>query len=110
MKQYVIDELRPEDYDKLRSSLSEYFEPSDIDGIYWVVLDRNMLSDIQADHTECRPFYFAIELGPSKIACELLVRTKNKIRCSCINYATEQQRNWLIGRIDALFEELGIIS
>jgi hypothetical protein len=110
MKQYVIDEIRTEDYDKLKSYLSEHFEPSDIDGIYWVVIDRNMLSDIQADHIECGPFYFAIELGLTKIACELLVRTKNKIRCSCINYATEQQRSWLIGRVDALFEELGIIS
>ena len=110
MKQYVIDELRPEDYDKLKSYLSKHFEPSDIDGIYWVALDRTMLSEIQTNHAECGPFYFAIELDRSKMACELLVRTKNKIRCACISYADEKQRNWLIGKVDALFEQLGIIS
>ena len=110
MKQYVIDELRPEDYTKLKSHLSEHFEPSDIDGIYWVTLDRNILSKVQKDHAECEPFYFAIELDHSKVACELLVRTKNKIRCSCISYADENQRNWLIGKVDAMFEQLGIIS
>lgn len=110
MKQYVIDELRAEDYDKLKSYLGEHFEPSDIDGVYWVILDRNILSDIQANHAECGPFYFAIELDYSKIACELLVRNKNKIRCSCISYANENQRNWLIEKVDALFGQLGIIS
>lgn len=110
MKQYVIDELRPEDYNTLKPYLSEHFEPSDIDGVYWVILDRNILSDIQANHAECGPFYFAIELDHSKIACELLVRNKKKIRCGCISYANENQRNWLIEKVDALFEKLGILS
>jgi len=110
MKQYVIDELRPEDYTKLRSHLSDHFEPSDIDGIYWVTLDRKILSEVQEDHAECGPFYFAIELDHSKMACELLVRTKNKICCSCISYADPIQRDWLIGKVDAIFERLGIMA
>ena len=110
MKQYVIDELRPEDYTKLRSHLSDHFEPSEIDGIYWVTLDEEILSEVQEDHVECGPFYFALELDQSKIACELLVRNKNKIRCSCISYANQSQRNWLIGKVDAVFEQLGIIA
>jgi hypothetical protein len=110
MKQYVIDELRPEDYTKLKSHLREHFEPSDIDGIYWVSLDRKILSKVQEEHAECGPFYFAIELDHSKMACELLVRTKNKIRCNCISYANQSQRNWLIEKVDAIFEQLGIIA
>jgi hypothetical protein len=30
------------------------------------------------------------------------------MRCSCMGYATEKQRTWLIGFADAIFDELGI--
>ena len=108
MKQYVIDELRIEDHKKIKTYLEENFNSSVIDGIYWLPIDQNIITEIQAEHTECQPFYFAINLESNLIAFELLVRTKNKIRCSCISYATEKQRNWLIGFADSIFDNLGI--
>lgn len=110
MKQYVIDELRPEDYEKLKSYMDANVGASGMEGIYWLELEHDILSDIQKAHTDCLPFYFVIALDSSTMVCEFLVRTKNKIRCECIAYATEQQRNWLIRRIDAVLETLGIIS
>jgi len=108
MKSYVIDELRREDYNKIKIYADEKLGPSGVSGIYWIPLVPDILSDIQTAHEQCRPFYFAVDLEPHQIACELLVRTKSRVRCSCINYATEKQRNWLIRFIDGIFDKLEI--
>lgn len=108
MKQYVIDELRRSDSKKIQSYIKEKFESSGLDNLYWIPLDPNILTDVQASHTECHPFYFAIEVESERISCELLVRTRNRVKCSCIKYATEKQRNWLIDRVDTLLAELSI--
>ena len=108
MKQYVIDEFRRSDSKKIQSYIKEKFESSGFDNLYWIPLDPNILTDVQASHTECQPFYFAIEIESERISCELLVRTKNRIKCSCINYATEKQRSWLIDLVDTLLIELSI--
>ena len=108
MKQYVIDELRPEDYEKIKSYMDENFGSSALDGIYRVLMDQNMLSDVQAEHVECQPFYFAIDLEPNLLSCELLVRAKNRMRCSCIGYATDEQRDWILRFVDTIFERFEI--
>ena len=108
MKQYVIDELRPADYRKIKSYLDVTFDSSPLDGIYWVPLDADHYNRIQAEHTACQPFYFAIDLEANMMACELLIRTKDRLRCDCISYATDRQRNWLIGYIDHMFKKLDI--
>jgi len=108
MKQYVIDELRPKDYETIKAYLDENFSASDMAGIYWIPLDQNLLTKVQAEHTRCQPFYFAVALEPRFVAFELLVRTKNKMRCDCMRYATEKQRNWFIGFADSIFEKFKI--
>jgi hypothetical protein len=108
MKQYVIDELRPKGYEAIKTYLEENFSSSNVGGIYWIPLDRNLLTEVQAEHTDCQPFYFAVALEPNFVAFELLVRTKNKMRCSCMRYATEKQRNWFIGFADSIFDKLKI--
>lgn len=106
----MIDELRIQDYEKLKAYLDDNFNSSEVDGIYWIPLDQDILTDVQAEHTECQPFYFAVDLEENLMACELLVRTKNRIRCSCIGYATENQRNWFIRFVDAIFDDLEIMT
>ncbi len=108
MKQYVIDELRFKDYEKIKDYFDKHFGATEIGGIYSVHLDQEILTETQISHSECKPFYFAIELEPEKISCEFLVRTENKIRCSCIKYATETQRNWFIRLIDSILGKLEI--
>ena len=109
MKQYVVDELRLEDIEKIKSYLDDNFESSQIDGIYWIPIDPTLLTEVQSEHSECQPFFFTIDLEEDMMASELLVRTKNKISCNCICYANEEQRNWLIDFIDTIFERLNII-
>ena len=108
MKQYVIDELRPADYKALKTNLNEQYGPAAMDGIYWIPIAAEILTDIQSRHSECRPHFFAVDLDGNRLACELLVRSKNRVRCDCIAYATENQRNWLIGLIDEIFAQLQI--
>lgn len=108
MKQYVIDELRPADFNKIKKFLDETHESSELGRLYWFRLDNAILSPVQTEHSECHPFYFAVELEPDRISFELLVRTKDRVRCDCMAYATEEQRNWLIRSVDAALARLNI--
>jgi hypothetical protein len=108
MKQYVIDELRPADQEKIKKYLDAHFGPAEMGGIYWIPVDAPLYNETQAAHAECHPLYFAVELGETALTAELLVRTKNKIRCDCICYATPDQFLWLVRVMDAIFERLEI--
>lgn len=110
MKQYVVDELRLADYEKIKSYLDEHFGLPKLGGIYRLPLADAVLTDIQASHADCRPHYVALELEEDRVVCELLVRSKKRLRCDCIAHATEAQRNWLINKIDSMLEMLDIIS
>jgi len=110
MKKYVIDELRPGEFDKLKKELDEKYGYGEIEGIYWIPLKQDLLDKIQIEHVDCMPYYFAIEIDDFSISCELLVRSKNKISCDCIRYANEKQRNEIINTIDSIFEKLKIIT
>ena len=108
MKQYVIDELRPADHKTLKTYLEEHYGPAALGSIYWIPISTDLLTELQLEHRQCQPHYFALELAQDQVACELLVRTKNTVRCSCMAYATKKQRNWLIELIDTIFSRLEI--
>ncbi len=108
MKQYVIDELRPADYKALKTYLDGQYGPSAVDGIYWIPVAAEILTDIQSEHTDCQPLHFAVDLDDKRLSCEFLVRSINRVRCECIEYATENQREWLIRLIDNIFDRLQI--
>jgi hypothetical protein len=108
MKQFVVDELRAHDYKKLKELLDKNYDASPLDGIYWFPIAPEVLSDIQIKHKTCQPFYFAVDLEPDRVFFELLVRTKNSLKCSCMGYATEIQCTWLVRQMDKIFAQLGI--
>jgi hypothetical protein len=108
MKQYVVDEFRPSDYDAVRSFLDEHLGPSGIEGLYWKPIDNALLTPLQMSHTQCAPFFFGLALSTESLTSELLVRTRNRIHCDCMAYATVEQRNWLIGWVDDVLDNLGI--
>ena len=110
MKQYVIDQIRPQDYEKVKDYLDETFGDSGVDGLYWLPVDAALHAEIQNAHNACAPFFMALELAPDRLSGELLVRTRSRMRCDCIRYADQRQRDWLIRTVDAIFDRLGIIT
>jgi hypothetical protein len=108
MKQYVIDGLRLEDHQKLKAYLDRYLRSSAIGGVYWLELDRDILTPLQNSHTDCQPHVFALTLEESYLSCEFLVRVEKKIKCDCMDYADKEQRNRLIDQVDAILEKLDI--
>ena len=108
MKQYVIDGLRPEDYQKLKAYLDRYLKPSSISGVYWLELDQDILTPVQRRHKACQPHIFALMLEETYLSCEFLVRIENKIKCDCMAYATKEQCNRLMDQVDAMLEKLDI--
>ena len=109
MKQYRIDELRYQDYEALKAYLEKNYA-SQVEGVYWMPLEKDLLDGVQAVHMDCQPFYFAVELTPEAITFELLVRTRQRVRCDCMRYANVAQRESIIRLADALFEQLKILS
>jgi hypothetical protein len=108
MKQYVVDQLRYTDYEKLKALLDQTYGEAVMGQIYWVPLAPDMLSPIQTEHGDCQPHVAAIELQETRVSVELLVRTRGRIRCGCIAYASDEQRSWLIRLLDRMLEQLEI--
>ncbi|MBW1740497.1 MAG: hypothetical protein JRJ42_05085 [Deltaproteobacteria bacterium] len=110
MKQYRIDELRPKDHEEIKAYFEERFGSSQMEGVYWIPLDPDLLDEVQAAHAECQPFYFAVVLQPTTISFEFLIRTRNRVRCDCIRYANDAQRDSIIHFADSIFETLKILT
>ena len=108
MRQYVVDQLSGDDFKKLRKYLEKKYGKPEFDSIFWLPLAHLTLNPVQLAHDECQPFYTVIELQEEQLVGELLVRTKNKMRCDCMGYATEKQRNAIVDQIDGILNELEI--
>jgi hypothetical protein len=108
MKQYVIDQLRESDHEQIKEYLDNKTERTALQGVYWVEVPSNMATAIQGEHTDCQPHYFAINLDYHQVSFELLIRSKQIIRCKCIAYATAKQRDFILQFADKMLEELGI--
>ncbi len=110
MKQYVIDQLREHDFLKLEDYLNSNAEAGDLPGIYWIPIPKPLYEKLQQGHADCQPFYFAINLDRQSISFELLVRTRSRLRCGCIQYATQKQRDHILNYADGLFEKLNLMA
>jgi hypothetical protein len=108
MKQYVVDQLRYPDYEKLKAFLDHTYGEAPIGQVYWVPVDPGLLTPVQNEHKNCQPHVAAVELQEDRVSMELLVRTLSRIRCACIAYATEEQRTWLIRLLDRMLMQLNI--
>jgi hypothetical protein len=110
MKQYMIDQLREQDFLQLEGYLNNNSEAGELPGIYWLVVPKSLLEKNQLDHPDCQPFYFAVNLERDSICFELLIRTRSRLRCSCIQYASQKQRDYILAYADGLFERLNLMA
>jgi hypothetical protein len=109
VRSYLIDEINPNELQKLLSYLNSKGHKGTMESIYWLQLPQELLSPEQDEHSgECGPFICTLETGPSWLKAELLIRGRGKLRCSCIQYASPEQRRWLIAQIDDILQKLNI--
>ena len=116
MRCYVIEDLVEDDLKKIGAAMNELELRGPLDGIYYLPLPEELLQPEQVAHKdECGPYFMALELmeGASdmsecRVNLELLVRARNKIRCSCVTYATPEQRRHMIDYLDQFLDELEI--
>ena len=105
MRSYLIDELHPEAVQKVTEHLDQEGLKGSLDGIYWLQIPQELLTPVQAEHhSECGPYVFSLEVGTTWIKLELLVRTRGTFRCHCSQYALPEQRDFVMGYMDRLFD------
>jgi hypothetical protein len=105
MRQFVIDELSFLEHDNLDSYLKRTLKPGPMEGVFWLELPQEVLTSTQLEHSDCGPFYFSILLEKTEIRIEFLVRSSNNLRCSCIDWASPEQRKFLLDFIDTMIKE-----
>ncbi len=109
MRQFVIDELRPEEVDRIEEFISQSCEKASLGRLYWLDMPDDLLAPMQYEHRDtCAPYSAAIELADRKVIFELLIRSRQKLRCSCIGYANEHQRQFILNFADTVISQCGI--
>jgi hypothetical protein len=108
MRQYLLDEITRKDIPRVREYLNQHARAAGLEDIWWVDLQEDLLSPEQFSHRDCQPFRFAVELGQNFVRFEFLIRSLQTMRCSCIGYATRQQRDFILAFADRLVEDLAL--
>ena len=108
MRQYVIDEISEKDMRSVAEYLDSHTKPSSIGGLYWLELNESLLTGIQIEHADCRPYAAAVEIGDGFVKFELLVRSMAKHNCTCTRYADSGQREAILNFADTMIEELNV--
>ena len=106
----MIDQLRENDFLQLEDYLNNNSEAGELPGIYWIPIPESLLERTQLDHPDCQPFFFAVNLDLNSICFELLIRTRSRLRCGCIQYASQEQRDYILNYADQLFEKLKLMT
>ncbi len=110
MQQYVVDELRTSEIMRITDYLEKSCERSTLDNLYWLKVPDDLLTSVQYEHKDCSPFCVGIEVTDDKVVVEMLIRSRKKLRCSCIAYASNQQRQFILNFVDTLLRESEITA
>ncbi len=110
MRTYLIEDFRPEQLELVCQRLAGLGLSGSLDGIYYLPVPLDLLTSEQREHHgECGPYIFVLEIaGETSLKLELLVRAQGKLRCSCVMYATNEQRAHIMDYLDNLLREMDI--
>lgn len=110
MRTYLLEDFRPEQLEQVCQRLTGMGLAGSLDGIYYLPLPLDLLTDEQRQHHgECGPYIFVLEIpDETSLKLELLVRAQGKLRCSCVMYATPEQRAYIMDYLDEFLRELDI--
>jgi len=113
MRSYLIEDLVDKDCQAIVAAFEELGFRGPIDDIYYLPLPAELLQREQQEHLEeCGPYFMALECikkeDENSLKLELLVRGRKKMRCSCISYATPDQRAHMLEYLDQFIDELEV--
>lgn len=111
MRWYGIDDLTPEDTEKIAARLKEMELEAGLEGLYWLPAPTELLSDLQKEHAEsCGPHVFGLELEETSLRLELLLRARGRMRCNCVHYAGPELRERMIAWLEQMLADLDIAT
>ena len=105
MRQFLVDEISFLERDNIESYLKRHLKPGPLEGVYWLQVPDDLWAERQQGHEECSPFYVSLVLEEKSIHAEFLIRSSNNMHCSCINWATPAQRQFILDFMDRLLAE-----
>jgi hypothetical protein len=108
MRSYLLDEISASDMEKITVYLKKRSIRSRLNSIFWVEIPEDLLSGAQYEHKKCRPYVFAAELGDDWYKAEFFVRTLEGMGCDCQNYATPQQREFILNFSHTMIDVLDV--
>jgi hypothetical protein len=108
MKAYLIDEIDNSDMEQIKGFFTRNAIKSGIEGIFWVKVPADLLSEAQHQHESCQPHVFAVELGPAFVKLEFFIRSLSNMRCTCPGLCTPDQRDYIIRFADGMVDQLHI--
>ncbi len=110
MRSYLIEDFYPEHLVKVLAALKDKGYTGPLDGIFYLPVPEELLSDVQRAHVDgCGPYVFVLEVVDERtLKLELLVRAQKKLRCECVMYATPAQRAHVIDFLDTFIRHLDI--
>lgn len=108
MKAYLIDEIGNQDMEKIKGFLAHHALKSGMDGIFWVKVPSDLLSESQHQHEACQPHVFAVELGLGFVKLEFYIRSLVNMRCTCPGLSTPDQRDFILRFADGMVSRLQI--
>lgn len=113
MRSYTVEDIYNDNAAKIVEALDYHGWRGPIDDIYYIPVPEDMLEDEQKEHMDdCGPYFVALEVidnvETKAFKMELLVRARNRMRCSCVKYASTELRNRMIDFMDDFIRELDI--
>jgi hypothetical protein len=108
MRAYLIDEIGNPDMEKIKGFLTRNAIKSRMNGIFWVKVPADFLSEPQHQHEACQPHVFAVELGAGFVKLEFYIRSLTNMRCICPGLCTPAQRDFIIRFADGMVDQLHI--
>ena len=108
MRAYLLDELAPAELERVKMFLEKNARRSELGEIFWVPVPKDLLNEIQVQHTACHPHVFAVELGKDWVKMELFVRSLKGLRCECQGYATSEQTRFILDFAHTMIRDLEI--
>jgi hypothetical protein len=108
MRYYLIDEISVTDIELLAGFLRDNATASGLNKVFWVKIPEDCLNETQCSHTDCCPYFFALELGADYLKAEFFVRTLKGFNCMCTGFPDDAQARFIMRFVDEMINKLKI--